>query len=133
MKCCCTSCSFVYGLVRNDFRYMEETRSTLQFASRAKLVKTNATVNEVLDDSAKLRRLTKELQALKDLQRAGGVTDVEYALIESEKEQLLVALKALQEEKEVQRVGMGGGCTSIVTMLRFICCLLSVFALHSDH
>ena len=29
------------------YRYLEETRSTLQFASRAKLVTTHATVNEV--------------------------------------------------------------------------------------
>jgi centromeric protein E len=31
--------------------YLEETRSTLQFASRAKLVKTRAQVNEIVDDS----------------------------------------------------------------------------------
>jgi len=30
--------------------YLEETRSTLQFASRAKLVKTKAQVNEIMDD-----------------------------------------------------------------------------------
>jgi chromosome segregation ATPase len=41
--------------------YLEETRSTLQFASRAKLVKTNAQVNEVLDDRSIIRRLQKEL------------------------------------------------------------------------
>eukprot|EP00977_Amphora_coffeiformis_P003806 scaffold765_cov160-Amphora_coffeaeformis.AAC.7 len=41
--------------------YLEETRSTLQFASRAKLVKTNAQVNEVLDDRSLIRRLQKEL------------------------------------------------------------------------
>eukprot|EP00535_Pseudo-nitzschia_heimii_P013095 CAMPEP_0197196052 /NCGR_PEP_ID=MMETSP1423-20130617/32148_1 /TAXON_ID=476441 /ORGANISM="Pseudo-nitzschia heimii, Strain UNC1101" /LENGTH=3046 /DNA_ID=CAMNT_0042649821 /DNA_START=153 /DNA_END=9293 /DNA_ORIENTATION=- len=41
--------------------YLEETRSTLQFASRAKLVKTNAKVNEVLDERSLIRRLQKEL------------------------------------------------------------------------
>jgi len=41
--------------------YLEETRSTLQFASRAKLVKTNAQVNEVLDDRSTIRRLQREL------------------------------------------------------------------------
>lgn len=46
-------------------RYLEETRSTLQFASRAKLVETHATVNEVLDDSAVIRRLKKEVDDLK--------------------------------------------------------------------
>ena len=41
--------------------YLEETRSTLQFASRAKLVKTNAQVNEILDDRSIIRRLQREL------------------------------------------------------------------------
>lgn len=45
--------------------YLEETRSTLQFASRAKLVKTNAQVNEVLDDRSTIRRLQKELAEAK--------------------------------------------------------------------
>ena len=50
-------------------KYLEETRSTLQFASRAKLVKTRAVVNEVLDDRAQLRRLKKELAELKERQK----------------------------------------------------------------
>ena len=41
--------------------YLEETRSTLQFASRAKLVKTNAKINEVLDDRSIIRKLQREL------------------------------------------------------------------------
>eukprot|EP00536_Pseudo-nitzschia_multiseries_P008863 jgi/Psemu1/297078/fgenesh1_pm.234_\ len=45
--------------------YLEETRSTLQFASRAKLVKTNAQVNEVLDERSMIRRLQKELAEAK--------------------------------------------------------------------
>lgn len=50
-------------------KYLEETRSTLQFASRAKMVKTCAVVNEVLDDRAQLRRLKKELAELKERQK----------------------------------------------------------------
>ena len=46
-------------------RYLEETRSTLQFASRAKLVETHATVNEVLDDAAQIKRLKKEVEMLR--------------------------------------------------------------------
>ena len=46
-----------------------QTRSTLQFASRAKLVTTNATVNEVLDESAKMKRLMKELEELRVKQK----------------------------------------------------------------
>jgi len=41
--------------------YLEETRSTMMFASRAKLVKTRAQVNEVLDDRSLIRRLQREL------------------------------------------------------------------------
>jgi hypothetical protein len=41
--------------------FLEETRSTLQFASRAKLVKTKPQVNEVFDDSSLIKRLQREL------------------------------------------------------------------------
>ncbi|KAL7526397.1 LOW QUALITY PROTEIN: hypothetical protein ACHAXR_003436, partial [Thalassiosira sp. AJA248-18] len=41
-------------------KYVEETRSTLQFAMRAKLVKTNAVVNEVVDDSDLIAKLRLE-------------------------------------------------------------------------
>lgn len=45
--------------------YLEETRSTLQFASRAKLVKTRAQVNEVMDDRAIIKKLQRELNEVK--------------------------------------------------------------------
>ncbi|GMF38162.1 unnamed protein product [Phytophthora fragariaefolia] len=48
-------------------RYIEETKSTLQFAARAKDVRTTATVNEVLDDQTQLRRLKREVRELKKL------------------------------------------------------------------
>ncbi|KAE9355096.1 hypothetical protein PF008_g4229 [Phytophthora fragariae] len=48
-------------------RYIEETKSTLQFAARAKDIKTSATVNEVLDDQTQLRRLKREVHDLKKL------------------------------------------------------------------
>ena len=44
---------------------IEETRSTLKFASRAKLVVMTPKVNEVLDDSAKIKKLEAELAAAK--------------------------------------------------------------------
>lgn len=47
--------------------YLEETRSTLQFASRAKLVKTKPQVNEVLDDSSLITRLQRELAEIRKL------------------------------------------------------------------
>lgn len=52
--------------------FLEETRSTLQFASRAKQIKTRAMVNEVLDDKAQLRRMSQELAALRRQQAEGG-------------------------------------------------------------
>ncbi len=45
--------------------FLEETRSTLQFAQRAKMIKTHAVVNEVMDDRAQLKRLKRELVELK--------------------------------------------------------------------
>lgn len=50
--------------------HMEETLSTLKFASRAKKVTNHAKTNEFLDDRAKLRRAEKELATLRmELQR----------------------------------------------------------------
>ena len=48
--------------------YLEETRSTLQFASRAKLVKTKAQVNEIMDDRSLIKKLQRELREF----RQGG-------------------------------------------------------------
>lgn len=45
--------------------FLEETRSTFQFASRAKEIKTNAVVNEIVDDKTQIRRMSQELAALK--------------------------------------------------------------------
>ncbi|CAM9372644.1 unnamed protein product [Scytosiphon promiscuus] len=56
--------------------FLEETRSTLQFASRAKEIKTRAIVNEVVDDKTQIRRMSHELAALKrkqaEQEAAGG-------------------------------------------------------------
>lgn len=50
--------------------YVEETRSTLKFAARAKLIKTKPTVNEVMDDSALIKKLQHDLEkARRDLKR----------------------------------------------------------------
>ncbi|KAI9905268.1 hypothetical protein PsorP6_013993 [Peronosclerospora sorghi] len=42
-------------------RFIEETKSTKQFAAREKDIKTLATVNEVLDGQTQLRRLKAEV------------------------------------------------------------------------
>ena len=46
-------------------RYIDETRSTLQFASRAKLVKTHASTNEVLEDAGLIAKLRLESAKVK--------------------------------------------------------------------
>lgn len=46
-------------------RYVDETRSTLQFASRAKLVKTHASTNEVLEDAGLIAKLRLESAKVK--------------------------------------------------------------------
>ena len=86
-------------------KYLEETRSTLQFASRAKLVTTHATVNEVLDENAKIRRLQKEIATLREQQSNGNSTlnDESLRKIEEEKCALLSQLEALQQEREQQQ------------------------------
>mmetsp|Transcript_31394 Transcript_31394/g.47684 ORF Transcript_31394/g.47684 Transcript_31394/m.47684 type:complete len:729 (+) Transcript_31394:290-2476(+) len=62
--------------------YVEETKSTLRFASRAKLVQTSAKKNEVMDDRALIRRLQKELadakEALKQMEVEKGQPKVSY-------------------------------------------------------
>jgi hypothetical protein len=47
--------------------YIEETRSTLQFALRAKLVKMKPQVNKVIDDSSLIKRLQRELAEARKL------------------------------------------------------------------
>ena len=68
--------------------YLEETRSTLQFAARAKLVKTRAQVNEILDDRAIIKRLQMELNQARKL--AKGALPANF----QEKE---VKIKSLEE------------------------------------
>uniref|UniRef100_M4C5Y8 Kinesin motor domain-containing protein n=1 Tax=Hyaloperonospora arabidopsidis (strain Emoy2) TaxID=559515 RepID=M4C5Y8_HYAAE len=55
-------------------RYIEETKSTLQFAARAKDIQTTATVNEVLDDQTQLRRLKREVHELRTLVNSEALT-----------------------------------------------------------
>ncbi|RLN20880.1 hypothetical protein BBJ28_00004867 [Nothophytophthora sp. Chile5] len=65
-------------------RYLEETKSTLQFAARAKDIQTSATVNEVLDDQTQLRRLKREVHDLKKL-----VSSEALSALKAENEALL--------------------------------------------
>jgi len=47
-------------------KYLEETKSTLSFASRAKQITTHAVVNEVLDGEGEMRKLKMTVRSLKD-------------------------------------------------------------------
>jgi septal ring factor EnvC (AmiA/AmiB activator) len=50
--------------------YIEETRSALKFAARAKLITTKPTVNEVIDDSEMIKKLQHDLEkARRDLKK----------------------------------------------------------------
>jgi hypothetical protein len=52
----------------------------------------------------KLKRLQKELNALKEQQKDAGVSDEEFQRLESDKSKLKDQLTSLMEEKELQRV-----------------------------
>jgi len=73
--------------------YLEETRSTLQFASRAKLVKTKPQVNEVLDDSSLIKRLQRELAEA----RKFGVGKVKQQQMQNLTEEAQNAARAAEE------------------------------------
>ncbi|KAF4138757.1 Kinesin motor domain [Phytophthora infestans] len=68
-------------------RFIEETKSTLQFAARAKAIQTSARVNEVLDDQTQLRRLKREVHELKKLVNSEALSALkaENAALISEK------------------------------------------------
>jgi len=77
--------------------YLEETRSTLLFASRAKLVKTNAQVNEVLDDRSIIRRLQRELAEAR--RHGGGAAAKEHVRsLEHKAEQWGTAAREAEEK-----------------------------------
>ena len=121
-------------------KYLEETRSTLQFAQRASMVKTSAKVNEVLDDSAKIRRLEREIRLLKEggnasspsakaamfAASAGGPGSGAAAGVgeDAEKMELLKRLDELQHEREkatakihcLKELVVSGGSDSVLTM-----------------
>eukprot|EP00899_Mesostigma_viride_P025541 jgi/Mesvir1/6171/Mv00864-RA.2 len=94
---------------------LEETKSTLLFAERAKKVTTSAHVNEVLTDEALMRRQKKEIQELrKQLQATLGGKEVEQeinrlrqGMLEMEQDRLRMqyeleerkALDAAQQQK----------------------------------
>lgn len=87
-------------------RYLEETRSTLQFASRAKLVTTNATVNAVMDDAAQIKNLKKLVEELQEKMNKNkqNVTSEEFHAFEEQNRLLSEKLRQVEEERAEQNV-----------------------------
>lgn len=81
---------------------LEETRSTLQFAARAKLVKTNARVNEVLDDRSIIKKLQRELEEAR--RQANGVGVQPEHLKALEKEAASAGSAAREAEEKLKRL-----------------------------
>ncbi|KAI0559378.1 Kinesin motor [Gracilaria domingensis] len=103
--------------------HMEETLSTLKFASRAKRVTNHAETNEFLDDRAKLRRaekqiayLKKEMKRLKSFVAANSSqTSAEEAQAEGEKQRWeLKVEKTVSEILSLMR-GVGDECPKCLT------------------
>jgi hypothetical protein len=96
--------------------YLEETRSTLQFASRAKLVKTRATINEVLDERSMIKKLQRELAAAK--RAAEGEVDMtQLKELESEAARAENIAKKVQEKYEKLKASILKGGMFHGTML----------------
>eukprot|EP00578_Thalassiosira_sp_NH16_P026180 CAMPEP_0181097840 /NCGR_PEP_ID=MMETSP1071-20121207/11786_1 /TAXON_ID=35127 /ORGANISM="Thalassiosira sp., Strain NH16" /LENGTH=492 /DNA_ID=CAMNT_0023180353 /DNA_START=380 /DNA_END=1854 /DNA_ORIENTATION=- len=99
--------------------YLEETRSTLQFAERVKLVTTRAQVNEVMDDLSLIEELTHQLKVAEDdvvrlseennrsnemltnLQNAKDVLEQRVTILASTLEAAQIAVQELEHQVEV--------------------------------
>jgi hypothetical protein len=88
-------------------QFAEETRSTLQFAARAKNVRLNPEINEVLDKNSELKRCKRELQELRDRQAkmeafaaGGGDAAAAQAAAQASAAELAAAKFAAQGDKE---------------------------------
>ncbi|KAL5812063.1 hypothetical protein ACOSQ3_027013 [Xanthoceras sorbifolium] len=88
--------------------HADETKSSLQFASRAKCVTNCARVNEILTDAALLKRQKKEIEELRaKLQGSHSehlgeeILNLRNTLLQSELERERIALE-LEEEKKAQ-------------------------------
>ncbi|XP_018492806.2 kinesin-like protein KIN-7O isoform X2 [Raphanus sativus] len=88
--------------------HADETKSTLQFASRALRVTNCAHVNEILTDAALLKRQKKEIEELRSKLKASHsdhsdeeILNLRNTLLKSELERERIALE-LEEEKKAQ-------------------------------
>ncbi|XP_066430031.1 centromere-associated protein E-like isoform X6 [Eleutherodactylus coqui] len=79
---------------------LDETLSTLQFASTAKHVRNTPHVNEVLDDQALLKRYQKQILDLKKQVENASSEIRAQAMAKEKHSQLLAEIKQLLKEKE---------------------------------
>ena len=89
--------------------YLEETRSTLQFASRAKLVKTRAQVNEVMDDRSLIKKLQRELKEARNVGAGKDTMEQMKALEEKAANAEVASRKAEEDLKRMKELIMKGG------------------------
>ncbi|GBG24806.1 Centromere-associated protein E [Hondaea fermentalgiana] len=64
-------------------KYLEETRSTLSFASRAKQIRTRAVVNEVLDGEGEMRKLKRTIQELRNALASQQAANAEQSSLQN--------------------------------------------------
>jgi centromeric protein E len=88
--------------------HVEETLSTLKFANRAKRIRNQPMVNELLDDKAMLRRCQREIEELRRRLEEGNVEVAEARIrtltdavdrTEAERDSALTDLQAIQDER----------------------------------
>lgn len=96
--------------------FIDETRSTLMFADRAKDVKNSATINEIMDDKALLLQSKKEVAALqKQLQMmksGSGVSTEDIEALVQQKMQAEEEKEALKSQlSHMSAFAMGGSST----------------------
>lgn len=104
--------------------YVEETRSTLQFAQRAAKVRLAPRVHEVLDDASQLRRVKRQLAELQRRQqeyealgRSGKTEELSRLLDANTQLSEAVASKEAELSSQVEMIGrlkrmivLGGDC-----------------------
>lgn len=104
--------------------YVEETRSTLQFAQRAAKVRLAPQVHEVLDDASQLRRVKRQLAELQRRQqeyealgRSGKTEELSRLLDANTQLSEAVASKEAELSNQVEMIGrlkrmivLGGDC-----------------------
>ncbi|CAH3028289.1 unnamed protein product, partial [Porites evermanni] len=83
---------------------VEETISTLKFASRAKTIKNCPEVNEVLDDGTLLKRYRKEICELKKQLTEATISQMQELQIEKEKMVEMLEQQRIQQSEQEEKI-----------------------------